>query len=199
MEQERIEKNSFEDIEREFAQEGFLVLEEGTKYNLELEYTPSDQEPVYLDINGEKILQPKRSKCVIYSDLELEEPILVGRYVSYNGREGKKGLYKLPLTNEKILSLEKESKDFQKELINALGISVAYFGCEHPETLRDIDMSLFASQNPRMAQRLDEIGDPFKDAIFEEQERLNRTFVQSVLGDDLDLKDLTAVRIVTEL
>lgn len=199
MEQERIEKNSFEDIEREFAQEGFLVLEEGTKYNLELEYTPSDQEPVYLDINGEKILQPKRSKCVIYPDLELEKPILVGRYISYNSREGEKGLYKFPLTNAKLLDLERESKDFQRELINALGISVAYFGCEHPETLRDIDMSLFASQNPRMAQRLDEIGDPFKDAIFEEQERLNRTFVQSVLGDDLDLKDLTAVRIVTEL
>jgi hypothetical protein len=37
------------------------------------------------------------------------------------------------------------------------------------------------------------------DAISEEQDRLNRAFVESVLGENADLKDLSAVRIVTEL
>lgn len=198
MEQEKIERVSLGGIEEQLAQKGYLVLERGTKYNLELVYTAFDQEPVYLDIGGEKILQPKRSKYVTYPDLELEEPILVGRYISYH-REGEKGEYKFPITNAKLLHLEGKSKDFQRELINAFGISMAYFGCEHPETLRDIDMSLFASQNPHMAQRLNEIGDPYEEAISDEQDRLNRAFVMSVLGDDVDLEELVDVRIVTEL
>jgi hypothetical protein len=37
------------------------------------------------------------------------------------------------------------------------------------------------------------------DAISKEQERLNKAFVMSVLGEDVDLNDLTGVRIVTEL
>lgn len=199
MEQEKIEGIHLEDIEEQLAQKGCLVLEKGTKYDLELVYTPSDQESVSLDIGGEKDFQPKRSKRVIYPDLELEEPILVGKYISYDSRKGERGLYKFPLTNEEILSLEEESRDFQGELLNALGISVAYFGCEHPETLRDIDMSLFASLNPRMEQRLNEIGNPYEDAIFEEQDRINRAFVTCVLGEDAELEGLTAVRIVTEL
>lgn len=195
MEQERI---PFEDIERKFAQEGFLVLEEGTKYDLELIYTPSDQKPVYLNVGGRKILQPQRNKYVTYPDLQLEEPILVGRYISYHRGE-ERGEYKFPITNSKILYLEGESTDFQRELINAFGISEDYYECEYPESLGDIDMSLFAHKYPIAAQKLSKIEDPYFEPISEEQERLNRAFVESVLGEEADLKDLTAVRIVTEL
>ena len=60
-------------------------------------------------------------------------------------------------------------------------------------------MSLFASQNPHMAQRLKEIGNPYESAISEEQDRINRAFVTYVLGEDAELEGLAAVRIVTEL
>jgi len=198
MEQEKIEGIHSEEIEEQLAQKGYLVLEKGTKYDLELIYTPSDQEPVYLNIRGRKIPQPKRSEYVTHPGLVLREPILVGRYVSHH-KEGKREVYGFPLTNAKLLYLERESKEFQKGLIGAFGISEAYFGCEHPETLRDINMSLFASQNPHMAEKLNEIGDPYEDAITEEQDRINRDFVAYVLGEDVELEGLTAVRIVTEL
>jgi hypothetical protein len=60
-------------------------------------------------------------------------------------------------------------------------------------------MSLFAYKHPLAAAQIREIEDPYVDGISEEQERLNRAFVQSVLGEDAELKDLTSVRIVTEL
>ncbi len=195
MEQERV---PLENIERKFAQEGFLVLEEGTKFDLELIYTPSDQKPRYLEIADRKILQPKRHNYVTHPNLELEEPILVGRNVYYHRGE-EKGEYKFPITNAKILYLEGESTAFQRELINAFGISDDYFECEYPESLGDIDMSLFAHKHPLAASQITEIEDPYIDGISEEQERLNRAFVLSVLGEDADLKDLTSVRIVTEL
>jgi len=195
MEQEGI---SLENIERKFTQEGYLVLEEGTKFNLELIYTSSDQKPVYLKVGEERIPQLKRNKVVTYLNLELVEPILVGRHISYHRGE-KRGEYKFPLTNAKILHLEGESRDFQRELINAFGISEDYYECEYPESLGDIDMSFFAHSSPEVARALEEIEDPYVDGISEEQERLNRAFVLSVLGEEVDLKDLTAVRIVTEL
>ena len=195
MEQERI---PLENIERKLDQEGFLVLEEGTKYDLELVYTPSDQKPVYLNLGERQILQPERDKYVVHPDLELQEPILVGKYISYCRGE-KKGEYKFPLTNAKILYLERESIDFQRELINAFDISEDYYECEYPESLGDIDMSLFAHKHPLAALQITEIKDPYVDAISEEQDRLNRAFVQAILGEDADLKDLSAVRIVTEL
>jgi hypothetical protein len=195
MEQERI---PLESIERKFAQEGFLVLEEGTRYDLELIYTPSDQKPVYLNIGERKILQPKRNKYVTHPGLVLREPILVSRHLSYHRGE-QKGEYKFPITNSKILYLEGESTAFQRELINAFDISEDYYECEYPESFGDIDMSLFAYKHPLAAAHITEIEDPYVDGISEEQERLNRAFVQSVLGEDAELKDLTAVRIVTEL
>jgi len=195
MEQEGI---PFEDVTERLAKEGYIILEKGTRYDLELVYTPSDQEPVYLDIGEEKVLQPKRDRYVTYPDLELKEPILVGRYVSYRRGE-KKGEYKFPLTNAKILHLEERSIDFQRDIINAFGITEEFFECAYPETLGDIDMSLFAHKHPDEAEQIAQIGNPYVDAISKEQERLNKAFVMSVLGEDVDLNDLTGVRIVTEL
>jgi hypothetical protein len=198
MEQEKIERISFEGIEKQLAREGYLILEKGTKYGLELVYTPSEQEPVYLDIGGEKVLQPKMDKYVTYPYLELKEPILVGRHVFYHRGE-KSGEYKFPLTNAKILHLMERSIDFQRDIINAFGITEEFFECEYPETLGDIDMFLFAHKHPDEAEQIAEIKNPYVDAISKEQERLNKAFVMSVLGEDVDLNDLTGVRIVTEL
>jgi len=170
MEQERI--HSFGDIEKRFNQEGYLVLGEGTPYTLELVYIPSNQEEVYVDVRGEKILQPKGRRYVTYPGLQLKEPILVGRYVSYLSGGEKKGEYKFPLINPKIVDLERESADFQ---------------------------SLLFSARRKSLEEQNEGENPYVKAISEERDRLNKEFVTSILGEDVDLNDLTGVRIVTEL
>lgn len=185
---------SYDDIKIELEEEGYFVLEEGTKFKLELGYTPAQGEYML----GESLVAHERRDIKIFPGLELKEDILVGRYVECYGGVYK-NRYKFPLTNAKILYLEEKSREFQGEVIKTMDISEDYLMTADPDSFGDVDMSLLAHDDPDAAELLRNMEDPYLHNLTSEQIRLNKAFVRDVLGEDIDTEELESVRIITRL
>ena len=189
---------SLEQIRGEFKEKGYIVLEKGTEFNLELGYTPLGGEY----IQSEALVAHERREIISHPELELKGDILVGEIVGFHrGEDCEDNLYKFTLTNAKILYLEERSREFQRDLITSFGIPEDYLETPYPEGLGDIDISLFRHYRPHAADLLEEKAgeDPYWEKLVAERKRLNRMFVEEYLGEDVDTERLESVRIVTRL
>lgn len=189
---------SYDDIQAEIYEKGFIVLEKGTKCGLELGYTSSGGE--YMQ--GESLVAHERREVKYYPHLELRKDTKVGDIVGYrHSQNGGENLYKFTLTNEEILELEGESREFEIDLISSSDIPEECFEAEYPEGLEDIDMSLFRYYDPDGADMLEgELEeDPHWKRVVLERSRLNREFVKQHLGDDAITDGLESVRIVVRM
>jgi hypothetical protein len=193
---ERGKKDSIphDQIRSEFEQKGYIILEKGTKFDLELGYTPPGGEYVH----GEALVTHERRDIVTKSDLELKEDTLVGRYVFFSRQEGK-NLYKFPLTSASLLRFERKATEFQRDVIHAFGIPEDYLMTQHPDSFGDVDMSLLEHDNPEVSEELRNMEVPYLEEIRLEQARLNRVFVKEYFGEDVNTEGLESVRIVTRL
>ena len=179
-----------EHIKIELEEKGYIVLEKGIKFDLELGYTPSEGEYML----GESMVAHERRDIKNLAGLELKEDILVGCYVELCRGEDK-NLYKFPLTNARILYLEEKSKEFQRDVISALDISEDYLMTADPDSFGDVDMSLLAHDDPDAAELLRNMEDPYLHNLTSEQIRLNKAFVRDALGEGVDTEELESVRI----
>jgi hypothetical protein len=188
----------YDQIRSEFEQKGYIVLEEGTKFDLELEYSTPEEEFKPLKAGESRTIYPQERDIRSCPDLELKEDTLVGRHVFFSRQEGK-NLYKFPLTSANLLRFERKAAEFQRDVIHAFGISEDYLMTQHPDSFGDVDMSLLEHDDPNVAEVLRNMEVPYLEEIRLEQARLNRIFVEEYLGEEVDTKGLESVRIVTRL
>lgn len=189
---------SYNDIQAELDEKGFFVLEKGTKFDLELGYTPLGGEYE----QGESLVAHERRDVVSHLDLELEKDLEVGEIVAYQrGQDGEKNLYIFTLTSPDMVEFLEKSKEFERTLISRFNIPEDCFETPYPEGLGDIDMSLFKHYHPHAANLLQEKSekDPHCEKVVSERKHLNKEFVKQYIGNDAITEKLESVRIVVRM
>jgi hypothetical protein len=188
-------------VKKELHEKGYIVLEKGTKFELELEYATPEEEFVPLKVGETRTIKPVQRDLVAYPDLRLKEDILVGRYIGLYRGEDEKNLYEFILTNERILELEKKSIEYERNLISGFNVPSEFFETAYPEGLGDIDISMYGYYHPHRAKRLQEEANnnPHRKDLVSERKALNEAFVREYLGEEVNTEELESVRIKVRL
>lgn len=190
----------YDHVKSELREKGYLVLEKGTKFDLELEYLIPEEKFIPFTEGETRMIEIKERNIISYPDQELNEDIFVSGYIEfYRGEE--KDLYKFPLTSSEILDLEERSREYEMNLISRFNIAEDYLETPYPEELGDIDMSLLRQYHPHATTLLEEKAgeNPYWKKLIAEQKSLNREFVKEYLGEEVDTAGLESVRIVTKI